>query len=76
VLTKGPAGLGYLPSTSTLWDTSWLLEEKSGVGGFVAGLLGYRSRPTVLEATAWLVYSALVGALLWRPRATKMAIAH
>ena len=60
-------GLGYVPSTLTLWDTSWFLEEKSGVGGFLAGLVGYRSRPTLLEAGAWLVYLVLAGALLWRP---------
>ena len=60
-------GLGYLPSTQTLWDTSWLLEDGSGVGGFFAGLLGYRARPTLLEALGWLGYIVTVGALLWRP---------
>jgi high-affinity iron transporter len=60
-------GLGYLPSTPMLWDTSWFLEEKSGVGGFVAGLLGYRARPTLLEAGAWAVYLVAVGLLLRRP---------
>jgi high-affinity iron transporter len=60
-------GLGYLPSTATLWDTSWLLEEGRGVGGFLAGFVGYRSRPTMLEAAAWLGYLAVAAALLWRP---------
>ena len=59
--------LGYVPSTQTLWDTSSILEDGSGVGGFLAGLLGYRARPTLLEALAWLAYVVLVGLALWRP---------
>ena len=67
-------GLGYLPATPTLWDTSWLLEEQSGVGGFVAGLLGYRAQPTLLELIAWALDLATVGTLLWRPvRASRPA---
>jgi high-affinity iron transporter len=61
-------GLGYLPSTPTLWDTSWLLEDGTGIGGFFAGLLGYRARPTLLEGLGGLGYIVAVGTLLWRPR--------
>jgi high-affinity iron transporter len=60
--------LGYVPSTQTLWDTSSVLEDGKGLGGFLAGLLGYRARPTVLEAIAWLVYVLIAATLLWRPR--------
>ena len=60
--------LGYMPSTQALWDTSWLLADGSGVGGFLAGLLGYRARPTLLEALAWLAYVVSVGALMRVPR--------
>ena len=59
-------GLGYLPSTPMLWDTSAVLEEKSGVGGFVAGLLGYRAQPTVLEASVWAAYLVFTSVLLTR----------
>jgi high-affinity iron transporter len=59
--------LGWVPSTSTLWDTSWLLQDGRGVGGFLAGLIGYRAQPTLLEVFAWLAYVTLAGALLWRP---------
>ena len=59
--------LGWVPSTSMLWDTSWLLQDGHGVGGFLAGLVGYRAQPTLLEALGWLAYVTLAGALLWRP---------
>ena len=65
--------LGYVPSTQGLWDTSWLLEDGKGLGGFLAGLIGYRARPTLLEAFAWLVYVVSVGALLWGPRRSRLA---
>jgi high-affinity iron transporter len=59
-------GLGYLPSTPQLWDTSWIVDEGSGVGGFVAGLLGYRARPTALEAGVWAFYLLVVSPVLWK----------
>ena len=65
--------LGYVPSTQTLWDTSWLLEDGKGLGGFLAGLIGYRARPTLLEAGAWLVYVVTIGAVLWGPRRARPA---
>jgi high-affinity iron transporter len=60
--------LGYVPTTQTLWDTSSVLEDGKGLGGFLAGLIGYRARPTVLEAIGWLVYVLIAATLLWRPR--------
>ena len=47
---------GVLPAGDGLWDTSWLLEEHGSVGGFLAGLIGYRARPTALEAAGYVVY--------------------
>jgi high-affinity iron transporter len=45
-----------LPGGDPLWDTSWLLDDHGGLGGFLAGLVGYRSRPNGLEILAYLVY--------------------
>jgi high-affinity iron transporter len=53
-------GIGLLPGGDPLWDTSWLLDDHGGVGGFLAGLIGYRARPSALELLAYAVY--LVGA--------------
>jgi high-affinity iron transporter len=56
---------GLLPSSPRLWDTSWLLDDRAGVGGFLAGLAGYRARPSVLEALAYASYLLVAGALLF-----------
>ena len=42
-------GLGLLPASEPVWDTSSVLADDSIVGGFLAGLVGYRARPTALE---------------------------
>jgi high-affinity iron transporter len=56
-------GLGFLPESSTLWDTSFLLNDRSLLGGFLNGLIGYRSQPSLLEAGGYLAY-LLLGSLL------------
>jgi high-affinity iron transporter len=53
-------GVGVLPGGDALWDTTWLLDDHGGVGGFLAGLVGYRARPTALEVVAYAAY--LIGA--------------
>jgi high-affinity iron transporter len=50
--------LGWLPAGDPLWDTSWLLDDRGSVGGFLAGLVGYRARPSALEVTGYLLYLA------------------
>src|SRR5262249_10245576 len=47
---------GWLPASPTLWDTSHVLDERGGVGGFLAGLIGYRARPSAFEALAYATY--------------------
>jgi high-affinity iron transporter len=64
-------GLGLLPLTGELWDTSWLLDEGSLVGTLLHGLAGYRSRPTALEFGAWVLYLLVAGALLFGSRPTR-----
>src|SRR5437762_12056415 len=60
-------GLGFLPGGDPLWDTSWLLDDHGNAGGFLAGLIGYRARPSVLEVVAYIIY--LAGAsLVFFPR--------
>src|SRR5882724_4855074 len=61
-------GLGFLPDTEPLWDASWLLRDDSLVGSFLAGLAGYRARPSLLEVIGYLTYLLVAGWLLFGPR--------
>jgi len=68
LLSSGVArlqGMGLLPLSEPLWNTSWLLSERSGVGGFLSGLVGYRSQPTLPEACAYIAYVVIVGLILF-----------
>jgi high-affinity iron transporter len=56
---------GLLPGSPTLWDTSRVLDDRRGVGGFLAGLAGYRARPSVLEVLAYASYLLVAGTLLF-----------
>lgn len=54
--------LGILsPMTEPLWNSSWLLDDGSGFGAFLAGLVGYRARPELLPLLSlgfyWLIAS-------------------
>jgi high-affinity iron transporter len=68
-------GLGLLPASSTLWDTSHVLNDHGVVGGFLGGLVGYRARPSLLEALAYAGYLLVAGALffgIWPSPASRM----
>jgi high-affinity iron transporter len=58
-------GVGLLPGGDPLWDTSWMLDDRGGVGAFLAGLIGYRARPSALEVLAYVVYVLAAGALFF-----------
>src|SRR5262249_18626712 len=61
-------GLGVLPMTEPVWDTSSLLSDRSIVGSFLAGLVGYRARPSLPEVIAYLGYLIVAAMLLFRQR--------
>ena len=50
-------GLGYLPPlVPQLWNTSWLVRDGSPLGALLGALIGYRSRPSLLEALVFVLY--------------------
>jgi high-affinity iron transporter len=50
-------GLGMLPPlVPQLWNTSWLVRDGSPLGAVLSALVGYRSRPSLLEVLAFVVY--------------------
>src|SRR5262245_8423429 len=58
-------GLGILPAADTLWDTSQWLDDRGFLGSLLAGLLGYRARPSTWEAVAYAAYLVVACALLF-----------
>jgi high-affinity iron transporter len=59
--------LGIFSAMSApLWDTRWLLDDSNGGGAFVAGLVGYRSRPELLPVLGLSLYW-LVALLAYAP---------
>ena len=68
--------LGVLPATPTAWDTRFVLDDHGVVGGFLNGLIGYRSRPSMLEAGGYLIYLIVAGTLLFRQGASSPARAR
>ena len=61
-------GMGLLPLSEPLWNTSWLLSDGSLAGGFLSGLIGYRAQPTLLEVCVYVAYVILVSLLLFARR--------
>jgi high-affinity iron transporter len=58
-------GLGVFPASPTLWDTSAILSDRGTVGGFLAGLVGYRARPSLLELLAYATYLVVAATLFF-----------
>jgi high-affinity iron transporter len=62
-------GLDLVPPLSRpLWDTSSLLDDMAGLGGFVSAVTGYRARPELISVLAYALYWLAVAALLARPK--------
>jgi high-affinity iron transporter len=62
-------GIDLLPPLSRpLWDTSQLLDDMGGWGGFVSTLTGYRARPELISALAYALYWLAAAASLSLPR--------
>ena len=61
-------GLGLLPTSEPLWNTSWLLSDRSVTGSFLSGLIGYRSQPTLPEVVAYVAYLVVAWVLLFARR--------
>src|SRR5215470_5954081 len=61
-------GMGLLPLSEPLWNTSWLLSDGSLAGGFLSGLIGYRAQPTLLEVCVYVAYVIVASLLLFTRR--------
>ena len=57
----------YRAIGDALWDSSALLDDGHGLGGFLADFTGYRASPSLLTLLVWLGYWLVVAGWL-RPR--------
>ncbi|GAB1578303.1 FTR1 family protein [Bordetella petrii] len=59
--------LGVLPTViDPVWDSSWLLDDSSGVGKVLADFAGYRAYPALISVLLWAAYWVVVWGLLRR----------
>ena len=62
--------LGVLPPlVDPVWDTSWLLDDSSRLGGLLASFTGYRAKPALQPVLALAAYWIAVPLLLRRGHA-------
>ena len=54
------------PLIEPIWNTSWLLSERSFFGSLAAGIFGYRSRPSLVQLIFYLLYFPVT--ILWLRR--------
>jgi len=54
------------PLIEPIWNTSWLLSERSFIGSLVAGIFGYRSSPSLVQAIVYLLYFPIT--VIWLRR--------
>lgn len=60
--------------TTTLWDTSWLIPERSVVGNILHALIGYIANPMGIQLAFYIATIAIIGGLMWlveRPRSQR-----
>ena len=51
--------------TEPVWDTSAILDDQGLVGSLLAGLIGYRARPSSFEAGAYVLYVVVAATLIF-----------
>ncbi|MHB8482844.1 MAG: FTR1 family iron permease [Nitrospiria bacterium] len=59
---------GLMPPLLTqVWNSSWLIDERTLLGHLFSGFLGYRAKPSLMELLAYLLYFIAIVLWLWRP---------
>ena len=51
--------------TTSLWDTSWLVSEKSVVGSILHALIGYIANPMGIQLVFYVATIGIIGGLMW-----------
>jgi len=70
-------GLGWIPPlVDPLWDSSFLLDDSSRVGGVIAAFTGYRAQPALMLLMIYLAYWVSVSFLLRRSSRSHSSRSH
>jgi high-affinity iron transporter len=59
------------PIIDQMWDSTWLLDDTSRLGGFVASMTGYRAQPALMPMLCLAAYWL---AMLWLMRAPREGV--
>jgi high-affinity iron transporter len=59
-----------LPLTNQIWDSSWIVENKSIVGKILGSLIGYEARPNILQIFIYILV-VILNFLLLKKRKIK-----
>lgn len=51
--------------TTSLWDTSWLVSERSVVGSILHALIGYIANPMGIQLVFYVATIGIIGGLMW-----------
>jgi high-affinity iron transporter len=51
--------------TTSLWDTSWLVSERSVFGSILHALIGYIANPMGIQLVFYVTTIMLIGSLMW-----------
>jgi high-affinity iron transporter len=68
-------GFGWLPAlVDPLWDSSFLLDDSSQVGGVIAAFTGYRAQPALMLILIYCSYWLMIRFLFMRGNKEELAI--
>ncbi len=69
-------GLGWIPALiDPVWDSSFLLDDSSRVGGVIAAFTGYRAHPALMLLLIYAAYWLVVSLLLRQPNRLRLRTA-
>ena len=51
--------------TTSLWDTSWLIPERSVVGSILHALIGYIANPMGIQLVFYVATLGIIGGFMW-----------
>jgi high-affinity iron transporter len=61
--------------TSSLWDTSWIISERSVFGSILHALIGYIANPMGIQLVFYVTTIGIIGGLMWlveRPKSQRL----